>query len=164
MMDPSDLFRRHHVAVFRYLLRRTGERAVAEELMQETFVRVVRNARGYEERGRERAWLFGIAYALVANWARGRTRRPTAVLDEPRVAADPTDAAAGLLLERVLAALPEADRDVLLLRELGGLDYAEIAETVGSTVAAVRSRLHRARVTARGVLTEKRPAAVGERR
>jgi len=163
-MDPADLFRRHHVAVFRYLLRRTGDRTVAEELMQETFVRVVRHGHRYDERGRERAWLFSIAYTLVANWARDRRRRPTVAPVDPQYPAHSTDAAASLALERVLAALPELDRDVLLLRELGGLDYAEIAETIGGTVAAVRSRLHRARTAARSLLADASTAVAGERR
>jgi RNA polymerase sigma-70 factor (ECF subfamily) len=163
-MDPASLFRRHHVAVFRYLLRRTGDRGAAEELVQETFVRVVRHADAYDERGHERAWLFGIARNLATNWARGRERRPTEVL-ALELGGDERDASAAMVLERLLAALPELERELLLLREVAGLDYGEIAEATGLTVAAVRSRLFRARAEARSLLTaETLPAAIGDRR
>jgi len=155
-MDPADLFRRQHLAVFRYLLRWTGERAAAEELMQETFVRVVRHAAEYDDRDRERAWLFGIARNLAANWSRGRARRPTEVLREP---ASHDDDGAGLLLAGLLASLSEPDRELLLLREVGGLDYAELAEVTGTTVPAVRSRLCRVRAAARDWLRAERLGA-----
>jgi RNA polymerase sigma-70 factor, ECF subfamily len=159
-MDPAELFRRHHLAVFRYLVRQAGDRAVAEELMQETFVRVVRHADDYDPRGRERAWLFGIARNLATNWARGRARRPTEVLGDQGITS--VDAGASMLLERVLAVLPELERELLLLREVGGLDYREIAEATGLSVAAVRSRLFRARAEARALLTaEPVSAAIG---
>ncbi|MBC8068323.1 MAG: sigma-70 family RNA polymerase sigma factor [Deltaproteobacteria bacterium] len=161
-MDPASLFRHHHMAVFRYLLRRTGDRGAAEELMQETFVRVVRHADDYDERGHERAWLFGIARNLATNWARGRERRPTEVLGE--LGGDEHDASAAMVLARLLAALPELERELLLLREVAGLDYAEIAETTGLTIAAVRSRLFRARAEARSLLTaETLPRTIGAR-
>lgn len=151
-MDAALLFRRHHVAVFRYLLRWSHDRGAAEELMQETFVRVVRHAPELAERGREKAWLFGIARNLASNWARGHKRRPTERLDD--ASARSPDALAGVALDRMLDALPELEREILLLREVAGLDYAEIAETTSLSVAAVRSRLFRARTAARELLTE----------
>lgn len=146
-MDPADLFRLHHVAVFRYALRSTGDRGAAEEIMQETFVRVVRHAATYDDRGRGRAWLFAIARNIVANGMRGRLRRPTEVLFD--IASDGGDPTSNLLLQRLLAELPEPEREVLLLREVAGLDYEELALATASTVASVRSRLWRAR-SARG--------------
>ena len=57
----AELFERHHVAIYRYLLRMTGSRETAEELTQDVFVRVLKGLEQYEERDREQAWLFRIA-------------------------------------------------------------------------------------------------------
>jgi DNA-directed RNA polymerase specialized sigma24 family protein len=67
-------------------------------------------------------------------------------------AASPADQVAGLDLQRGLDALPEDERVALLLGEMGGLSYAEIAEATASTVPAVRSRIYRARQTLRARL------------
>jgi len=93
---------------------------------------------------------------VLADWRRVQARAPVAA----DVDAGPSDASAPverIALDRALATLDPGDREVLLLRELGGLDYAEIAEFVESTHAAVRSRLYRARVAIRADLE---PAAV----
>jgi RNA polymerase sigma-70 factor (ECF subfamily) len=58
---PAELFERHHVAIYRYLLRMTGSRETAEELTQDVFVRVLNGLEHYQQRDRERAWLFRIA-------------------------------------------------------------------------------------------------------
>jgi RNA polymerase sigma-70 factor (ECF subfamily) len=59
--DAAALFDRHHLAVFRFLRRMTGDASLAEDLTQEVFLRVVRGLDSYEERSRETSWVFRIA-------------------------------------------------------------------------------------------------------
>ena len=143
----KSLFEGYAGPVFRYLLRMTGDRPIAEELTQDVFLRIVRALARYEHRGRERSWVFGIARNVLLNHRRGVGRRPAhKALDEKEseVAGTATlRVAVGQALER----LPEQDREVFLLRELGGLDYAEIAELLHITRDAVRSRIYRARLS-----------------
>jgi RNA polymerase sigma-70 factor, ECF subfamily len=153
----KSLFEGYSGTVFRYLLRMTGDRAIAEELTQDVFLRIVRAVALYEHRGRERSWVFGIARNVLLNHRRGVGRRPGhKALDEEGSAVAGTATlrvAVGQALER----LPEQDREVFLLRELGGLDYAEIAELCRISRDAVRSRIYRARLTLKESLRPEKP-------
>src|SRR6266852_3840722 len=71
----ADLFERHHLALFRYIYHQTRRRDIAEDIVQDLFVRVVRN-RTYRESGREVAWLFTIARRLLMDRQRARSRQP----------------------------------------------------------------------------------------
>src|SRR5262245_16724050 len=75
----GDLFERHHLVVFRFLLRMTGSAPVAEDLTQEVFLRVVRALPSYEEQSRERAWIFRIARNVLVDRHREIERAPVAV-------------------------------------------------------------------------------------
>jgi RNA polymerase sigma-70 factor (ECF subfamily) len=166
------LMRRHRTPVHSFLCRLTGDRARAEDLLQETFLRVVKGVAGWEPRAAVKAWLYAIARNLAADEARRRAFRATEPLDAPGpggtprpepVAGDPPpDEAAGAarlrpLLEAALAALPEEQREVVLLREHAGLSFPEIAEATGANENTVKSRLRyalaalRARLAAAGV-------------
>lgn len=160
-MDHLDqLFREYHVPLVRYLTRRLGDRDVAEELAQETFVRAMRQGPVQHQR----AWLFAVATNLARDEARrtSRTRKRLTLLRgemdatgadvvEPEVLQ--VEAEAEHLAERVreqalarqaVDALAERDRMALLLRE-EGLDYHEIAATLGLSVGSVGTTLSRAR-------------------
>lgn len=148
--------------VYRYLLRMTGSGSRAEELTQDTFVRIVRALPTYQSRGRDRAWVFAIARNVALNHRRGQTREPAALtLAEEAAAAPDASPATRIALVEALAGLGESDRDAFLLRELGGLDYAEIATVTKLSVDAVRNRIYRARRALRQTL---RPAAVEDTR
>src|SRR5216684_4090025 len=71
----ADLFERHHRALFRYLYHQTRRRDIAEDIVQDVFVRVVRSPT-YRESGREAAWLFTIARRLLMDRQRARSRHP----------------------------------------------------------------------------------------
>ena len=154
MAGPTadDLFARHHRDVHRFLARMTGRRDAADDLSQEVFLRVVRALGNGGPPGHERAWVFSIARNLLADrWRRegrrGAEREPT---HEP--AADGTQALAVGLAE-ALGRLPDADREMFLLKEIGGLSYQELAAVSNCTVEAVRSRLWRARSELRRLLS-----------
>lgn len=152
-MEAAELFQRHHLRLFRYLLRMTGSRERAEELTQEVFLRVVRTGPRDGTDGRETAWLFTIARnLLISLWRRGRSRPERLTLDETRLPGIENGAEDRIGLERALSRLTVADREVFLMRELGGLGYDEIAGICELTPAAVRSRIYRARVELREAL------------
>jgi RNA polymerase sigma-70 factor (ECF subfamily) len=142
----DDLFERHHLDVYRYLLRMTGSREEAEDLTQEVFLRVVRFSHEYEERSRERAWLFRIARNLRSDRSRHKQRVPVTASLEGVEVSEPARQELRLSLLRALQDLDENDRESFLLAEIGGLSYADIALVCDATPAAVRSRIYSARL------------------
>jgi RNA polymerase sigma-70 factor (ECF subfamily) len=139
------MFRAHHAAVYRYVLRRVEEPAV-EDIVGETFLVAWR--RFAELDGEPRPWLLGIARRVCANHLRGRARRTEL---RARLAAEPapTAAAAGDLVDRsvlaALASLRDADREVIALIAWDDLDNRRAAKVLGCGVGAFAVRLHRAR-------------------
>ena len=146
----DQIFVRYREPVFRFLRRFVGDGRVAEDLTQETFLRAL--GASYTSRGEERAWVFQIARNLARDYLRARARTPLdgELGDPPAAVPDPGLA---LDLELALGTLGDEDREVFLLKEVGGLGYAEIATACGLTPDAVRSRLHRARMALRRQLT-----------
>lgn len=149
MDDLERLFREYHAPLVRYLTRRLGDRDLAEELAQETFVRALRHG----PVASERSWLFAVATNLVRDEARRDARqrrhlellrqehRDPAVQPEPRSTERLQEAA---LARRAVDALSERDRIALLMRE-EGLNYPEIAAALEITVNSVGTTLSRAR-------------------
>lgn len=142
------LFRTYHGSLVRYLQRALGDRDVAEELAQETFVRASQQG----ELRSERSWLFAVAANLVRDEARrdGRARRRLERYgaEQPQ-AAEPAptsmERAEGAAAARAaLAALSDRDRDALLLQQ-EGMGYPEIAAALGIAVGSVGTTLSRAR-------------------
>jgi len=153
MPTALDVFERHHVAVFRFVRRMGLSTADAEDLTQEVFLRVVRAISAYQDRQSERAWVFRIARNMLNDRWRAGARAPAAEPlsegDHPGLSPPRVD---GLALDEALGRLAEAEREAFLLREVGGLGYAEIAEATGATPDAVRNRIHRARLALRQTL------------
>jgi RNA polymerase sigma factor (sigma-70 family) len=149
-MDAARLFEEHHGALFRYLMRLTGDADVAHDAAQEAFVRLVTRPPRDEH---PRAWLFTVATNHVRAWANAHKRR-SALLQHAgaRVpAADPLPgpdqvAEANEARSRVQAALQrltEKERTVLLMRE-EGFAHKEIAHAVGTTTGSVGTMITRA--------------------
>jgi RNA polymerase sigma-70 factor, ECF subfamily len=131
----------------KYLVQFVRDRALAEDLLQETFHDAYRASRALPDIRNPRAWLYGIArnHALGALRRQRRLQRALArlVLRNEQPAAIDSEAASILsLLEQTLT--PE-DRALVLLRHLHGFDASELAEMTGRSPAAVRQRLSRAR-------------------
>jgi RNA polymerase sigma-70 factor (ECF subfamily) len=147
------LVRRHRTPVHSFLVRLVGDRARAEDLCQDAFLRVVKAAADWQERAAFRTWLFTIARNLAADEARRSAFRRADPLDAPggeavrAASADPPPdraAASAQLrprLEAALAALPAEQREVFLLREHAGLRFAEIASVTGTPENTVKSRM-----------------------
>ena len=156
------LVRRHRGPVFHFILRFTGQRARSEDLLQETWLKVVRSAREYEPRARFTTWLYTIARNLCVDSARKESHRQAESLEAPAGAqgaeggrplgealpdggASPERGAHAArlrpLLERALAELPEEQREVFVLREYSGIAFKEIAEVTGVPENTVKSRM-----------------------
>ena len=150
----ASLFDRYRLPVYRFLRRLLRDGAVAEDLTQETFLRALGGR--YHADGRERAWLFQIARNLARDHMRATLRRP-ALVELKDVTSD-GDFSRATELDAALAALGEDDREVFLLKEVGGLSYGEIADACELTPDAVRSRLHRTRLILRSALSASVPA------
>ncbi|MFL5263802.1 MAG: RNA polymerase sigma factor [Anaeromyxobacteraceae bacterium] len=146
------LLDRHRAGVYRFLARFVGDRARAEDLSQECWMRVVAAAPRWRERGRFKAWLYGVARNLATDEARRAVHRRHDAFDATTawqgVAATgraPDDLAADALLRpalaRAIAALPPEQREVFLLREYEDVPFAEIADITGAPVPTVKSRM-----------------------
>lgn len=170
------LVRRHTPRMYRVALRVTGTAAEAEDVVQDAWISAWRALGSFRNESAVSTWL----YRVVTNTALGhvRRRKPTLSLDaalsesggqdtsflESRVLADPRGNPEGLLVraeqvDAVLRAIAELDmpqRVPLVLRELEGLSYEEVAEVLDVSVPALRSRLHRARVALLAKLRELR--------
>ena len=148
MADAEDLFTKYYDRVFRYMCRASGQTDMARDWTQDVFLHVSRTTVPVAADGQLAGWLFRIARNIVLDKARHQRRQPeemrsTAVIG--RTASQETVAA----INEALAALPDLDRDVFLMRELAGLGYDEIATACDLTPDAVRSRIHRARLELR---------------
>ncbi len=145
------LVRRHRTPVFSFLLRLAGDRARAEDLCQETFLKAVHASSGWEPRARFQTWLYAIARNQAVDAARRQAFRRAESLDASGAAAaasedpPPDRQAEGALLrpklEAALASLPDEQREVFLLREYAGLRFHEIAAVTGVAENTVKSRM-----------------------
>ncbi len=154
--DPSAfeaLYDRHHRSVFTFLLRSLGDRRAAEEVLQETFLRVFTHRESYQPTATFKTWLFTIARNLVIDQLRGRGAAPELEAAEGlETVADPAatpleqleGAELGEKLEAALVRLSPAYREVLLLSRFAELNHQQIAEITGLSPSAVRVTLHRA--------------------
>ena len=139
------LVERYAARIHAFLARVTGDRDDADDLLQDTWMRVARGARGFDGARLVRPWIYGIAANLARDLHRRRGVRLRAV-QRADVAA-PEAAPAFRPVERIdmrerLARLPERLREVLVLRYFDGLDEAEMAEALGIPRGTVKSRLH----------------------
>lgn len=150
-IDLEGVFREHQRGVYGYLLRVTGDRAVAEDLAQEVFLRAFRHAPGFRGDSSVRTWLFAIARNVLASHYRRHDAK--LVVDDNPDQPLTVDPAARLGIEETLLSLPVSSREALVLCDLLGFDPTEAAELVGITPNAFRVRLHRARTAFRKVYT-----------
>ena len=166
----ATLYDRHARAVYGLLLRMVGDRPIAEDLVQETFMRVWQHAPTFDpERGNPLPWMLGIAHHLGLNEHRRRRARPVAAAaptDEPvdpRLARlpsdepDPTEVAERrerwTSVTTALATLPDVQRAVLELYAVGHTQ-GEIATTLNAPLGTVKTRMRRGLLRLRDVLRD----------
>jgi RNA polymerase sigma-70 factor (ECF subfamily) len=155
----ADLFEQYHVAIFAYLYRVVGEREVAHDLCQETFLRVLCAQGRLHWVDNRRAWVYRIATNLAFNYLKRRQRfawLPWRSIDGVAVPtldlAEQTDRR--VAVGRILAQLPVRYRAPLLLYSHYGFSVREVAEVLEISEGAVKTRLHRAREAFRRLYAE----------
>jgi len=162
----TSLYRRHQGPVFRFALQMSGSAEVAEEVTQEVFMVLIRDARQYDpDRGSLNAYLFGVARNLVLRCLdRERPYVVTGDQETDRLENIPDDrdvfnelhrSRTIHALHKAVLALPPNYREAVVLCDFHEMDYAEAAAVIGCAVGTVKSRLHRART----LLLEKMRAA-----
>jgi RNA polymerase sigma-70 factor (ECF subfamily) len=151
-VDPEVLFVANQPRLFRYFLRAVGQIETARDLTQEVFLRVTRTIVPQAPDGEVRAWLFRIARNLALDHYRKHGRHPQVSLVVANEGSRPPSQEVDAAVNEALAALPDLDRDVFLMREMAGLGYDEIARVCELTPDAVRSRIHRTRLHLRARL------------
>ncbi len=161
------LYDRHALPVWRFVQRSVHDRALADDLVQDVWFSLIRQAPRYEPRARFRTWLFTLAHhRLVDHWRTHKTHASLdAETDDGAALADTLAADSGFgpvrqlqsreqaqALLDALAALPLPQREAFLLQAEGGLSLAEIAQATGVSAETAKSRLRYARERLRHTL------------
>ncbi len=154
---------RYHLRLLNFVHRMIGDRERAEDLVQETFVRVHKHLHRYDQNRKFSTWAYTIAGNLAKNELRNRSRNPLVLFqtikknwdadhrplewEDPKYRPDDLFRKRDLRakVEEVVAELTEHHREVFVLRELEGKTYEEISEITGVNLGTVKSRLNRAR-------------------
>lgn len=165
-MSAFDLLvQRHKGPLINFAYRFTGDREAAEDLAQETFIRVYENIKRYKRTTASfRTWMYKIAANLCKNELRNRRTR-SKLLVKPAVGAQDTgnpiedvqDHSAGPdrqveekelqeILSRAISRLPEKLRTAFILRDIEGMTYDEISQVINRPAGTVKSRINRARL------------------
>jgi RNA polymerase sigma-70 factor (ECF subfamily) len=158
------LFERHHRLAYSVIYRHLGVQSEAEDLVQEAFLRVYRNAATWEPTAKFSTWLYTVVSNLCLNYKRDRARdklrlvsggdessnplEQMAATEEPDVDGMDADERASLI-RAAIQELPENQRMALILSRYEDKSYEEVAEILGTSVAAVKSLTSRARTTLR---------------
>jgi RNA polymerase sigma-70 factor, ECF subfamily len=154
------LLTKHRKPIFNFILRFVGDKETAEDVLQETFMRVIRGAETYKRQAKFTTWVYTIARNLCVDMSRRRKHRKHASLDAP-IGSD--DNAGTLLdvvpsadmsserqtinkqlhaeMQRAIDALQEDQREVFVLREFMDMPFKEIAEVVGVSENTIKSRM-----------------------
>ncbi|TFH66137.1 MAG: sigma-70 family RNA polymerase sigma factor [Gemmatimonadales bacterium] len=159
----GELVDRYDKRLLNFVYRTVGDRERAQDLVQETFVRVYRHLHRFDQTKKFSTWVYTIAGNLAKNELRNRSRNPLVLFqtikknweadhrplewEDPRLRPDDLFRKRHLreMVDNSVAQLPEHHRIVFVLRELEGKSYEEIAEITGCNLGTVKSRLNRAR-------------------
>lgn len=166
------LVRRHQRPLYNFALRHLASSAAAEEVVQDSFMRVVQSASDFRQTSRFTAWIYTIARNLCIDALRKRAQRPHRSLDEPAnhdegpsLGERTADQSANVersalsveMRARLLSAidqLPDEQREVFLLREISDLPFKEIARVVDAPENTVKSRMRYALERLQAALSE----------
>ena len=158
--DFEKLVAAYEKNVYNIALRMVGDPEDAADMTQETFIKAYRALSGFRGDSKFSSWLYRIASNVCLDFLRSRSRHPQvslstvdeddrATLELPDMRQNPEEQLMKKLgleaVRRGLEQLPEQQRQILVLRELGGLSYAELAQTLGLEEGTVKSRIFRAR-------------------
>jgi RNA polymerase sigma-70 factor (ECF subfamily) len=142
------LFERHSRGVHGFLTRMVRDGALADDLLQTTFLSVVRSADRYERGAKVLPWLLTIAGNAARDTLRHKRQQVEMLVEvppsrEPSMTPEHSDPAARKLIEAAFAEMPEQQREAVLMHKLHGLSFDEIARALGISETAARIRAHR---------------------
>jgi RNA polymerase sigma-70 factor, ECF subfamily len=161
----DELVRTYSASIFHVAYRMLGDTAESSDVVQEIFLKVFRNIGGFKGEAALKTWIFRIAFSEILNrlrWWKRRHRFSTMSLDEPPNAhgmnaghsvASPSPTPEEVLqskeqegaIQQALGRLTKDHRSIIVLRDIEGFSYNEIADVLGVSVGTVKSRLARAR-------------------
>ncbi len=172
----EQLLKRHKKPIYNFCLRMLGQQNLAEDAMQEVFLKVVRSAPRWQQNARFTTWLYAIARNHCIDTLRKESHRKTASLDEPLRKREDSSSTLGdrvqdqdavtpdrgaesrrmrSTLVAAVASLSDEQREVFLMREHGGMPFKEIAQIVGVSENTAKSRMRYALENLRGFLAQK---------
>ena len=154
------LLSRHRKPVYNFILRFVGDKETAEDLLQETFMRVIKGADAYKRQAKFTTWLYTIARNLCVDQTRRRKHRRHASLDAPMDTSEESGSLMDVIasnemasdrksvnkelfatMQRAIAGLSEEQREVFLMREFLDMPFKQIADVVGVPENTVKSRM-----------------------
>jgi RNA polymerase sigma-70 factor (ECF subfamily) len=160
-MDFWDIYDHHYLRVRKFILAVVKDEWAADDLCQETFVRVQNGLNGLKDPDKISPWIFSIAYNLCRDHFRKlKTSRATQSTDlkgieirqESSIQKELEQREMGECVQDRMSLLPESQRMVIILFDIMGCTHQEIAEIMGITIETVKVRLHRARKKLKAIL------------
>ena len=158
---------RYKDAIFNFVYRFVTDYHRAQDISQETFLRVLSNVGRYKSKNSFKTWLYKIAVNLCKNELRDRNRRKTLPLDDPTVDAESLNNGRYMtpdmvyereetrrLVKNAVRSLPEDQQLAIVMREYQDLSYEEIASALNCSLSAVKSKIYRARQNIKRILVE----------
>jgi RNA polymerase sigma-70 factor (ECF subfamily) len=157
----DQLLRRHQRPLYNFVYRFVNHRATAEDVVQDAFLRIVRQAQSYKRESKFTTWLYTIARNLCVDHSRRMVHRRAASLDQPKRAGDEDKRTLGdaipsqgpavdrsaigdelkVKIQAAIESLGDEQREVFLMREYAGLQFKEIADIVGIPENTAKSRM-----------------------
>ena len=161
-LAATELVRRVSPMLYRSFLAHTRSADISEDLLQDTWIRIHKARHTYRPPAPVLPWLYSIAEHTRLDGYRRRQRRQgreSTLENAPEPASEQTDdVVQRLTLQKLMLALPESQRQVLIMLKVSGLSLEEVARIQGSTVGAIKLRAHRAYHTLRTMLGGERGA------
>ena len=145
------LFERYNKRIYNFLARMTMDGALAEDLTQNVFIRIIKYRSSYREGARFQSWIYQIARNAFADNYQATKNKFSDFIDVEKISdhiADSDDPSSQEekeeLLHRCMAKLPEDQREILVLTRFQQMKYEEVAELMDTTVANIKVKVHRA--------------------
>ena len=151
LQQASALFERYNRRIFNFLARMTMDRALAEDLTQNVFLRIIKYRNSYREGARFQSWIYQVARNVFSDHYQAHKNKFSDFVDVEKVSdylQDPEDNEAlderEKLLQRSMALLSEEQRELLVLTRFQHMKYEDVAVVMDTTVANIKVKVHRA--------------------
>lgn len=171
-MNYREIHNQYYAKVRKFVLTSVKDEWVADDVVQETFVRIQEKLDSVKDSSRISSWIFRIAYNLCQDYFRQLTKSPTRegisqermeISKEAPIQKELEQRQMGQCVQNHMNLLPESLRTVLILYDIMDFSHQEIAEILGTTIENTKVRLHRARKRLKAILEEQCAFEVDER-